>query len=308
MPPVAAVSPPARGPAETVAEVRRLELRSRRLVRDLLAGEYASVFKGRGVEFVDVREYQYGDDLRSIDWRVTARLDAAYVRRYAEERELTVLFIVDASASTAFGTAVRAKVTLATDVCALLVLTAAQTNDRVGLIVCTDRVERYVPPGKGRRHALQVLRELVTSAGARAGAGAGTDLAAALDYANRVLHRRAVVFVLSDWMATGYEVALGATAHRHDTIAVQLVDPRERALPDVGLVTLRDPETGAWRTVDTARADVRAEFARRGAAFDAALVRGVRRVGVDLVRLETGRSAVPPLLAFFRRRERRMQH
>ena len=149
MPPAAAGTPLAPGAAETVAEVRRLELRSRRLVRDLLVGEYASVFKGRGVEFVDVREYQYGDDLRTIDWRVTARLDAAYVRRYAEERELTVLFIVDTSASTAFGTTVRPKVTLATDVCALLVLTAAQTNDRVGLIVSTDRVEHYIPPAKG---------------------------------------------------------------------------------------------------------------------------------------------------------------
>ena len=153
-----------------------------------------------------------------------------------------------------------------------------------------------------------MLRELVTSAAARARADAGTDLAAALDYANRVLHRRAVVFVLSDWMTAGYDTALGNTAHRHDTIAVQLVDPRERTLPDVGLITLRDPETDAWRTIDTARANVRAEFTRRGSAFDADLTRGLRRLGVDLVRLETARSAVPPLLAFFRRRERRMPH
>lgn len=286
--------------------MRRLELRSRRLVRDLLVGEYASVFKGWGVEFVDVREYQYGDDPRTIDWRVTARLNAAYVRRYAEERELTVLFVVDGSASTVFGTAVRRKLTLATDVCALLALTAARTNDRVGLVVCSDRVERYIPPGKGRRHALQVLRELVTYTPARP--EGGTDLAVALDYVNRVAHRRAVIFVLSDWMAEGYASALDQTVSRHDTIAIQLIDPRERTLPDVGLLTLRDPETGAWRVVDTTRPEVRVDFALRASAFDATLERTLRRRGVDLVRLETGRNAVGPLLAFFRRRERRRSH
>ncbi len=290
--------------AETLAEVRRLELSSRRLVRDLLAGEYESVFKGRGVEFVDVREYQYGDDVRTIDWRVTARMDAAYVRRYAEERELTVVFVVDHSASDAFGSRVRTKIRLATEVCATLALAAVRNNDRVGVALATDRVEHYVPPAKGRRHALRVLRELVAFAPAHR----GTDLGAALAYINRVLTRRAVVFVLSDWLTRAYEPELEITARRHDTVAVQLIDPRERELPDVGLVTLRDPESGAWQYVDTARADVRAAFRQRAAALDATLARTLAGRGVDLIRLETGRSYVAPLLRFFRQRERRRVH
>jgi uncharacterized protein (DUF58 family) len=289
---------------DTLAEVRRLELGSRRLVRDLLAGEYESVFKGRGVEFVDVREYQYGDDVRTIDWRVTARMDAAYVRRYAEERELTVVFIVDHSASDAFGSRVRTKIRLATEVCATLVLAAVRNNDRVGVALATDMVEQYVPPAKGRRHALRVLREMVTFSPQRA----GTNLGEALAYVNRVLTRRAVVFVLSDWLTTGYEQELDITARRHDTIAIQLVDPRERVLPNVGLLTIRDPESGAWRHVDTGSSAVRAAFQQRAAGFDSALVRTLQARGVDLIRLETGRSYVAPLLRFFRRRERRRLH
>jgi len=297
-------APSDKPPADTLAEVRRLELGSRRLVRDLLAGEYESVFKGRGVEFVDVREYQYGDDVRTIDWRVTARMDSAYVRRYAEERELTVVFIVDHSASDAFGSRVRTKIRLATEVCATLVLAAVRNNDRVGVALATDTVEQYVPPAKGRRHALRVLREMVTFAPQRP----GTNLGAALAYVNRVLTRRAVVFVLSDWLTTGYEHELDVTARRHDTIAVQLIDPRERVLPNVGLLTVRDPENGAWRHVDTGSSAVRTAFHQRAVAFDAALLRTLQGRGVDLIRLETGRSYVAPLLRFFRGRERRRLH
>jgi uncharacterized protein (DUF58 family) len=289
---------------DVMARVRRLEVTSRRLVRDRLAGEYGSVFKGRGVELADVREYIAGDDVRTIDWRVTARMDAAYVRRYVEERELTVLFVVDRSASATFGSQLRSKATLAADVCGVLGLAAARNHDRVGAVWFTDRVEQYVAPGKGRRHVLRVIRELM----AFEPAGSGTDLAQALAYVNRVTTRRAVVFIVSDWIAAGYERELDVTARRHDTIAVQLVDPRERELPDIGLAAVADPETGRWSYLDTASAVVRAAYQDRGVSFDATVRSALRRRGIDHIRLETGRDYVAPLLAFFRRRERRRMH
>jgi uncharacterized protein (DUF58 family) len=286
--------------AEILAQVRRLEVSSRRLVRDVLAGEYGSVFKGRGVEFADVREYHFGDDVRTIDWRVTARMDAAYVRRYVEERELTVLFLIDHSASDAFGSRARAKIQLATEISAVLALAAVRNNDRVGAALFTDRIEAFIPPTKGKRHALRVIRELLAFRPTHP----GTDLAAALQFAIRVLPRRAVIFVVSDWLADGYATELEIAARRHDVIAVHVVDPRERDLPDVGLVTLRDPERGDWLTVDTSRESVRTRFRQRAAAFDAALTGRLRRTGADVIRLHTGESYVGPLLAFFRRRER----
>jgi uncharacterized protein (DUF58 family) len=291
-------------PEEVVARVRRLEVTSRRLVRDRLAGEYGSVFKGRGVELADVREYAVGDDVRTIDWRVTARMDATYVRRYVEERELTVLFVIDRSASDAFGSRVRSKAELAAEVCGVLALAAARNHDRVGALWFADTVEQYVAPAKGRRHVLRVIRELL----AFEPAGRGTQMAAALDYVNRVTTRRSVVFLVSDWIGVDPGSALDITARRHDTIAVQLVDPRERELPPVGLVTVADPETGAWRHVDTSSAAVRTAFQARGARFDARMRDLFARKGIDAVRLETGRDYVAPLLSFFSRRERRRLH
>jgi uncharacterized protein (DUF58 family) len=286
--------------AEILAQVRRLEVSSRRLVRDVLAGEYGSVFKGRGVEFADVREYHFGDDVRTIDWGVTARMDATYVRRYVEERELTVLFLIDHSASDSFGARSRPKIQLATELSAVLALAAVRNHDRVGAALFTDRVEAFVPPAKGKRHALRVIRELLAFRPVRR----ETNLAAALQYAIRVLPRRAVIFVVSDWLDEGYATELAIAARTHDVIAVQVVDPRERELPDVGLLTLRDPERGAWVTVDTASEPVRARYRGRAAAFDAALARRVRRSGADIVQVRTGESYVGPLLSFFRRRER----
>lgn len=286
--------------ADILAQVRRLEVSSRRLVRDVLAGEYGSVFKGRGVEFADVREYHFGDDVRTIDWGVTARMDATYVRRYVEERELTVLFLIDHSASDAFGSRVRAKIQLASEVSAVLALVAVRNHDRVGAALFTDRVEAYLSPAKGKRHALRVIRELLAFRPAHQ----RTDLGAAIQYAIRVLPRRAVMFVVSDWLAEGYETALEIAARRHDVIAIQLVDPRERELPDVGLLTVRDPEHGRSLTVDTSRESVRTRFRQRAVAFDAALDRRIRASGADIIRLRTGESYVGPLLAFFRRRER----
>jgi uncharacterized protein (DUF58 family) len=287
-------------PEEVTHEVRRIEITTRHLVRDIVAGEYSSAFRGRGVEFSEVREYQPGDDVRTIDWNVTARLGAAYVKRYLEERELTVMFVVDFSASGAFGTRLRTKGELAAEVCAVLALAAARNNDRVGALLFTDRVEHHVAPRKGRRHALRVISDVLSFQPA----GRGTDLAVALGELEPTLRRRAVIFLLSDFLASGYEGTLARLARRHDLVALQLIDPRERELPDAGVVTLWDPERGGWRRVDTSSLAVREGFRSRTLEFDRTLERGLRERGADLLRLETGRSYAEPLLAFFRRRER----
>jgi uncharacterized protein (DUF58 family) len=285
---------------EVAREVRRLEITTRHLVRDIVAGEYSSAFRGRGVEFAEVREYQPGDDIRTIDWNVTARLGAAYVKRYLEERELTVLFVVDRSASGGFGSRLRTRSDLAGEVVTVLALAASRNNDRVGLLLATDHIERYTAPRKGRRHALRVVSELLGFEPT----GTGTDLGAALEGVEAMLRGRAVIFVVSDFLTAGWEPALGRLARRHDVIAVELTDPRERELPDVGPVTLWEPESGAWRLVDTSDARVREHFRARAEAFEERLECTVVERGGDLLRLETGRSYAEPLLAFFRRRER----
>jgi uncharacterized protein (DUF58 family) len=287
-------------PDETMQEVRRLEITTRHLVRDIVAGEYSSAFRGRGVEFSEVREYQPGDDIRSIDWNVTARLGAAYVKRYLEERELTVLFIVDASASEQFGTRLRTKHDLAVEVCAVLALAAARNSDRVGAVWVTDQIEHFVPPRRGRRHVLRLINDLLSFQPS----GSGTDLGTALQYLEPVLRRRAVIFLVSDFITSGYQPALDRIARRHDVIGLQLYDRRERELPDVGLVSFYDPESGSWRLVDTANASTRELFQERAAAFDRSLQQNLRQGGADLIRLETGQSYAEPLISFFRRRER----
>ncbi|HEX2250897.1 MAG TPA: DUF58 domain-containing protein, partial [Gemmatimonadales bacterium] len=246
------------------------------------------------------REYQPGDDVRTIDWNVTARLGAAYVKRYLEERELTLLFVVDASASGDFGTRLRTKRALAVEVCAVLALAAARNNDRVGLAWATDRVERFVPPRRGRRHVLRVIDDLL----AFEPAGTETDLTAGLEFANSILRRRSVVFLVSDFLTTGYQLALEGVARRHDVIALQLYDPRERELPDLGLAAFVDPESGVHRLVDTGRQSIGEQYRRQAAQFDLSLEQNVRRCGAELVRLETGQSYAEPLIAFFRRRGR----
>jgi uncharacterized protein (DUF58 family) len=286
--------------AVVLRQVRLLEIRTRHVITEVLAGQYSSAFRGRGVEFADVREYVPGDDVRTIDWRVTARMDSAYVRRYVEERELTVVFLIDCSGSTAFGTSARMKSDLATEVCAVLAMTAVRSNDRVGAVLFTDRVEKFIPPKRGKRHALRMVRELLTFEPH----GTRTHLGTAFDFVNRVLHRRAVVFVVSDWIAANYETSLERLARRHDAVALQLVDPRERELPDVGLLTLRDPESGRVRTIDTSNPMIALQLGRRAAELDATLSRSLRQNGVGLVRLRTDRGYLAPLLSFFAARER----
>jgi uncharacterized protein (DUF58 family) len=286
---------------EVLQEVRRLEITTRHLVRDILAGQYLSVFHGRGVEFSEVREYQPGDDVRTIDWNVTARLGAAYVKRFIEERALTVVFLVDQSASRRFGSTRRTKGELAIEVAAVLALAAARNHDRIGALFFTDRVEQYFAPRQGRRQALRLLSELLTFEPG----GTGTDIGAALDYLEPILRRRAVLFILSDFIGSGYEAALARAARRHDVIPLQLVDPRERELPAAGLVTLWDEESGAWRSVDTGMASVRRRFEELTAAADRDLERLLTDRGMDLVRLRTDTSFAEPMLAFFRRRQKR---
>jgi hypothetical protein len=287
--------------AEVLRQVRRLELRTRRMVDTRFAGEYRSVFKGQGLEFAEVREYQPGDEVRAIDWNVTARMGRPFVKRFEEERELTVLFVVDVSASTGFGTGALTKLDVARELVAVLALTAARHNDRVGLLLCTDRVERLVPPRKGRRQALRVLRELLLATPLPR----GTALAPVADTLARLLSHRAVLFLVGDGIEPSEERALARLAQRHDVVAVTVHDPAERELPDVGPALLQDPETGATAVVDTSHPAVRAHFARQREASDAGRERLLARLGVDEVRLDVGHGILSALQGLFRSRLRR---
>lgn len=288
-------------PAELLREVRRIELTTRELVRDLVAGDYTSTFRGRGVEFAEVREYLPGDDVRTIDWNVTARLGTPFVKRFHEERQLSLLLLVDVSASSGFGSVLRTRRQLAAEVAAVLALAATRHRDRVGAAFYSDRVEWFLPPKGGRRQALQVVSQVLDYQPE----GRATDLAASLTFLEPLLRRRAAVVVLSDFLDQAQWPALDRLAFRHDLIAMQLTDPRERELPPVGLVTLWDPESGDWRVVDASDPVVRREFAAARHAFDEALGRYAVQRGIDLLRLETDQPFGERLAAFFSRRELR---
>jgi uncharacterized protein (DUF58 family) len=298
---------PAPSPRDVVQQVRRLELRTRRLVDSRFSGEYHSVFKGQGIEFAEVREYQPGDDVRAIDWNVTARLGHPFIKRFVEERELTVLLVVDVSGSQRWGTRGRFKSETVAEVATTLAMSAVRNNDRIGLLLLTDRVERYLPPRKGRRHALRLVRDLL----AFQPEGRGTDLAAGLRYAARVLQDRAIVFLFSDFpLSDGWDDftrALKLIGVRHDVVAAPLVDPRDLDLPDAGLLWMEDPETGERGLVDTSDAAVREEFAARAGQEAEQRRRLFRRLGIDEIRLRTDESYAAALLAFFRRREQRVR-
>ncbi|MEN8374100.1 MAG: DUF58 domain-containing protein [Gemmatimonadota bacterium] len=292
-------------PREVLRQVRLIELRTRGLVDNIFGGEYQSVFRGQGIEFAEVREYLPGDDIRTIDWNVTARMGEPFVKQYVEERELTLLLLVDLSGSEQFGTRSRFKAELAAEIGAVIALSAARNNDRTGLLIFTDRVEHSVPPKKGRRHVLRLIRDVL----AFQPQGSGTDLAGALDYAGRVLSHRAIVFVLSDFhlppeAEANFDHRLQVVSRRHDVVAVKISDPRELELPDAGLLRLRDPETGEVRVVDTGRLDVRQRFRATALAREAAMRRRFRRLGVDEIEVATDRPYAPPLLEFFERRAR----
>jgi uncharacterized protein (DUF58 family) len=281
--------------------VRRLEIRTRRLVDQSLAGSYHSIYRGRGVEFAGVREYIQGDDVRTIDWNVSARMGHPFVKKFTEERELTVVLLVDVSGSTGFGTANATKMQLSAEIAAMLAFSALRNNDRVGLLLFTDRVEGYLRPRKGREHGLRVLRDVL----AASPRGRGTDIAGALEYLRRVVTKRAVVFLLSDFQDREFERTLRVVARKHDVVAIAIRDPREVELPDVGLIAVVDAETGEPGLIDAGSSAVRAayhEFAvRRGEGLRLAL----RRAGVDLLEISTGEPYEMPMVRFFRERARR---
>jgi len=288
-------------PKEILKKIKHIEIRTKRLVDDVFSGEYQSVFKGRGMEFAEVREYLPGDDVRSIDWNVTARMGHPYIKKFEEERELTVMFVVDASGSGRFGTTERFKSELAAELCALLAFSATRNNDRVGLIIFTDRIEKVVPPQKGRRHVLRVIREILYSEPE----GTGTDIPAAIDYLSKVVRRHAVVFLVSDFVAEGYERALATAAKRFDLVAVEVNDPREFDLPNAGLVDLVDPETGGRVMVDTSDRRFRERFATETARLAEERERLFGRLGVDSIAVRVGEPYAEPLERFFRLRARR---
>lgn len=288
-------------PKDVLNKIRRIEIRTKRLVNDVFSGEYQSVFKGRGMEFSEVREYLPGDDVRSIDWNVTARMGHPYVKKFDEERELTIMFLVDASASGAFGTVSRYKSELAAELCALLAFSATRNNDRVGLVIFTDRIEKVVPPKKGRVHVLRVVRELLFFRPE----GKRTDIPGALDYLSNVVRRHAIVFLVSDFIASGYERALAVANRRYDLIAIPISDPRELELPRLGLVEFEDPETGERLAVDTSNRRFAERFREELARDAAERERIFTRLGVDSIPVSTDRPYVEPLETFFRRRARR---
>ncbi|MDE0358195.1 MAG: DUF58 domain-containing protein [Gammaproteobacteria bacterium] len=287
--------------SEILRKVRRIEITTRGLVNEVFSGEYHSVFQGRGMNFAEVREYQYGDDIRSIDWNVTARTGTPFVKVFEEERELTVMLVVDVSASGNFGTRMRMKGDVAVEICALLAFSAIKNNDKVGLILFSDRIEKFVPPRKGRRHVLRVLRELLYHRPDRS----GTDIRMALEYLTRVTRRRAVVFMVSDFLAGGFGRALNIAGRRHDTIAVRVRDRRETELPSIGLVEFEDAETGERFVVNTSDRSFREAFGRDRAAVEEELERTLRQGKVDLIDIRVDRPYVRPLMRFFKERERR---
>jgi uncharacterized protein (DUF58 family) len=284
-------------PSHLLNRIHRIEIRARRLVNDVFAGEYRSAFRGRGVEFQDVRDYCPGDDIRTIDWNVTARARKPYVRRYQEERELTVVFLVDASRSVHFGSGELLKGEVAAEICAVLALSAIRNNDKVGLAVFTDRIECMIPPAKGRTQVLRVIREVLAFEPQHR----GTKIAAALEWAGRALVRRAVVFLISDFLDVGYERALNIVNRKHDVIAVNITDPREEQLAGVGLLEVEDAETGRRLTIDARARKLRP--ARRAEE----LRRELARLDVDLVPINAAESYVEPLIRFFSTRARRLR-
>lgn len=288
-------------PTEILKKVRRIQIVTSALVQDLFAGQYHAAFKGRGMEFEEVREYQPGDDVRTIDWNVTARMGRPFVKSYREERELTVVLLVDVSPSQDFGTRRQLKSELVAELAATLALSAIANNDKVALMLFTDRVERFVPARKGPRHLLRVIRELLY----HEPLGRQTDIGAALEYLDRVLHRRCVVFLISDFQSPPFTRALRVVRHRHDLIPILVRDEREWHLPALGYVRLYDPETGEQLLVDTRWPGLRRRFEEQAAARRQALLSDLAAMGLDMIELTTGESFIGPLRRFFDLRGKR---
>jgi len=288
-------------PKELLKKVRQIQIRTSRTVNDVLAGQYHSAFRGRGMEFEEVSPYQFGDDVRLIDWNVSARYGEPFIKKFREERELTVMLVVDMSASGLFGSRDQFKVDVATELCAVLAFSAIRSNDKAGLILFTDRVEKYVPAKKGTLHVLRIIRELLY----HRPRGRGTDITEALNFLNRVTVRKSVCFLVSDFLCEDFEPALRVARRRHDLIPIAITDPRELELPDVGFIALEDPETGRHALVDTSSRKLRRRYADQAQRALALREQMFRRMDTAVIDIRTDRPYVEPLARFFRKREAR---
>ena len=286
--------------AELIKKVRKIEIKTKGLSKHIFSGEYHSAFKGRGMSFSEVRDYQYGDDVRNIDWNVTARTGDPHIKIFEEERELTVMLLIDMSQSSYFGTSNQMKNEIITEICAVLAFSAINNNDKVGVVLFTDQIEKYIPPKKGRQHTLRIIRELLNFEPQ----GTGTDIGIALEYFNNIIKKRSITFLLSDFMATGYENALRIAGRKHDIVGIHLYDPREKELPDVGLVHALDAETGKMHWIDTSVSSVRKKYAgwfeENMNYFKNVFVKS----GTDVVSIQTTESYVNALLKFFKKRSK----
>ncbi|MBK8490645.1 MAG: DUF58 domain-containing protein [Saprospirales bacterium] len=283
---------------ELLKKVRKIEIKTKGLSRHLFSGEYHSAFKGRGMSFSEVRAYQYGDDIRNIDWNVTARTGDPFIKVFEEERELTVMLLVDVSQSAFFGTTTQLKRELITEICAVLAFSATQNNDKVGAILFSEGIEAFIPPKKGRQHILRIIRELIDIEPGKQ----GTDIGQALEYFNNVIKKRSICFLCSDFQANSYETPLRVVARKHDLVGIHLFDPREVDLPDVGLIRARDAETGRLGWIDTSSKRIRQRFSESFRQKEERFLTSFRRNGADTLRIQTGESYVNVLLQFFKKR------
>jgi len=290
-------------PKEILKKVEQIEIQTRGLVNDVFSGEYHSVFKGRGMEFSEVREYQYGDDIRTIDWNVSARIGHPYVKVFEEERELTVMLLIDVSSSGEFGTVERMKGEIAVEICALLAFSAIKNNDKVGLIIFTDKIEKYVPPKKGKQHVLRVLRELLYFEPE----DRKTNISVALEYLSNVVRKRSIVFLISDFISEDFSKALKIVNKKHDVVAINITDPRERELPDVGFIELEDAENGEIITIDSADSELRNLYYTYNHKQKEDRDRLFKSMNVDFIDISTDKSYIEPLIKFFRMRAKRFR-
>jgi uncharacterized protein (DUF58 family) len=287
---------------DILKKVKRIEISTRSVVNEVFSGEYHSVFKGRGMEFAEVREYQMGDDVRTIDWNVSARMGHPYVKVFEEERELTVMFLVDVSSSGNFGTATQFKREVAAELAAVLAFSAIQNNDKVGLIIFSDKIEKFIPPRKGKKHVLRVIREILFYKPQ----DSQTDLNVGLEYLSRIVKRKSTVFLISDFLTEDFEKSLQVANKKHDIVAISITDPREISLPDIGMIELEDSETGETIVADTGNSGIRNSFYTHAAGQQEKLTSLFRSIGVDHINILTDRSYIKPITRFFRMRARRL--
>lgn len=284
------------------SRVRKIQIKTSRMVTEIFSGEYRSVFKGRGMEFEEVREYQPGDEIRSIDWNVTARMGRPFVKVFTEERELTVFFIVDVSSSMDFGSRQRTKRDLATELCAVLAFTAIQNKDKVGVIFFSDHIEKYIPPGKGNRHVLRVIRELLTIGRERKSRSRSTQMQEALDYFNKVQRKKSVCFLISDFFCKDYEKVLGISTQKHDLVAVKVEDPLEKTIPSSGICVMEDLENQKQVWVDFSHPESLEKYKASAAAHEQEWLQMMRKKGIDILSVRTGEDYLKTLTRFFKRR------